>query len=66
MPSSDDVGDVREYQITDVPGFGVLLPDELLPVPRALITPQQILFAWTGLAATHEAAMYLGLDRSKT
>lgn len=65
VPSSDDVGDVREYQITDVPGFGVLLPDELLPVPRALITPQQILFAWTGLAATHEAAMYLGLDRSK-
>jgi penicillin amidase len=66
VPVGDDMSDVREYQITDVPGVGVLLPDELLPVPRAIITPQQILFAWTGLAATHEAAMYLGLDRSRT
>ncbi len=66
VPTTDEGSDVREYQITDVPGLGVLLPDELLPVPRALLTPQQILFAWTGLAATHEAAMYLGLDRSRT
>ena len=31
-----------------ISGVGVLLPDELLPVPRAILTPQQILFAWTG------------------
>ena len=66
VPTGDDMSDVREYQITDVPGVGVLLPDELLPVPRAILTPQQILFAWTGFAPTHEAAMYIGLDRSKT
>lgn len=66
VPAADDMTDVREYQITDVPGVGVLLPDDLLPVPRAILTPNQILFAWTGFAPTHEAAMYLGLDRSKT
>jgi len=66
VPTGEDMTDVREYAMTDVPGVGVLLPDELLPVPRAILTPQQILFAWTGLAPTHEAAMYLGLDRSRT
>lgn len=60
-------GELRELTVLEVPGFGVLLPEELLPVPRALLTTDpkgEILFNWTGLAATHEAAMYLGLDRA--
>ena len=58
--------DIREFVITDVPGFGVLLPDELLPVPRSVLTHNEILFNWTGLAPSHEAAMYLGLNRAGT
>ena len=50
---------------TDVPGFGVLLPDDLLPVPRGVLTTSDILVNWTGFAGTHEAAMYLGLDRAR-
>ncbi len=62
--TDSNLGDVREFVITDVPGFGVLLPDELLPVPRSVLTKYEILFNWTGLGATHEAAMYIGLDRA--
>jgi penicillin amidase len=64
--SDDNAVDVRQFAITDVPGFGVLLPDELLPVPRVVLTTRDILLNWTGFAATHEAAMYLGLDRAAT
>ena len=66
VPSGAETDDVRVYEIADVPGLGVLLPDDVLGLPRVLLTSQRILFAWTGLAATHEAAMYLGLDRSRT
>jgi penicillin amidase len=62
-------GELREFALVDVPGFGVLLPDDLLPVPRAFFTTDpkaEILYNWTGLAGTHEASMYLGLDRSTT
>jgi penicillin amidase len=62
----DAQGEVREFVINDVPGFGVLMPDDLFPVPRALLTKNEVLFNWTGFAATHEAAMYLGLDRSRS
>ena len=51
--------------ITDVPGFGVLLPEDLWPVPRGVLSQNEILVNWTGFAATHEAAMYLGLDRAR-
>lgn len=64
VPTGEGGGDVRGYQIVDVPGVGVLLPDDVLQMPRVLLTSGQILFAWTGLGPTPEAAMYLGLDRS--
>lgn len=60
-------GDTREFTLLDVPGLGVLLPDDLLPVPKALLVADpraEILLNWTGFAATHEASMYLGLDRA--
>lgn len=62
----DGLGDDRAFTFTSVPGFGVILPDEILPVPRALIAKGEILFNWTGLAPTREAAMYLGLDRARS
>lgn len=62
--TDDSPGESREFVITDVPGFGVLLPDDLLPVPRGILTHNDILINWTGFNGTHEAAMYLGLDRA--
>ncbi|HRI71096.1 MAG TPA: penicillin acylase family protein [Polyangium sp.] len=52
-------------EITDVPGYGVLLPEEMLPVPRALLADGQLLFNWTGFSPSSEAIAYLGLDRAK-
>jgi penicillin amidase len=61
---SDGVGEGRMATITEVPGYGVLLPEDLLPVPKFVLlkSDEEILFNWTGFAATREAAMYTGLD----
>jgi penicillin amidase len=61
------VGEGEDYAITiqDVPGFGVILPDEMLPVPRALIADGPLLFNWTGFRPTMESAAYIALDRAK-
>ncbi len=58
----DDVVDVH-----DVPGYGILLPDAILPVPRSfLVKGNSILFQWTGFRATRELSAYLGMDRART
>lgn len=51
-------------EVADVPGYGVILPDEMLPVPRALLADGKLLFNWTGFAASKESIAYLGLDRA--
>jgi penicillin amidase len=62
--TSDGTGEARSVTISDVPGYGVLLPEELLPVPRFVLLKggEEVLFNWTGFGATREAAMYGGLD----
>jgi penicillin amidase len=64
----EDDGSMSEETITirDVPGHGVLLPPDLLPVPSVLLTPtHEILFLWTGFAPTLEGSAYLDMDRAK-
>lgn len=60
------VGTGSESQVTirSVPGVGVILPDEILPAPRAFIADGCLLFAWTGFEPSIEAAAYLGMDRA--
>lgn len=53
-------------EVDEVPGFGVLLPAEILPVPPSFIARHEILFNWTGFRATREALAYLGFDRAKS
>jgi penicillin amidase len=55
----------REASFTDVPGVGVLLPEELLPVPRAILAKGEVLLAWTGFSPSAEASTYLGLARAQ-
>lgn len=59
--NNDDV----VQQTMTVPGYGILLPDEILPVQRAFIARGQILFNWTGFQATREGSAFLAFDRAK-
>jgi penicillin amidase len=55
----------RTFTIEEVPGYGVLLPEETLPVPLSfLANGDAILFNWTGFAPTRELSAYFGMDRS--
>lgn len=55
----------EEVTLRDVPGKGVLLPDDLLPVPPILLGAKNILFMWTGFEPTLEGSAYLDMDRAK-
>jgi penicillin amidase len=58
--------DEKEVELRDVPDYGILLPDDLLPVPRIVLTSKDaILFNWTGFRPTLEGSAYLAMDRAK-
>ena len=62
-------GTLSEQTITfrDVPGHGVLLPPDLLPIPSIFLTKaREILFLWTGFAPTLEGSAYLDMDRARS
>jgi penicillin amidase len=60
-------GTDEEIEIHEVPGFGVLLPDAILPVPRSfLVKGNAILFQWVGFRPTRELSAYLAMDRATT
>jgi penicillin amidase len=53
-------------EVVAVPGFGILIPDVVLPVPRQLlVSGDAILFQWTGFQPTLEFSAYLGMDRAR-
>ena len=52
-------------EIAEVPGYGVILPDEMLPITRSLLADGRLLFNWTGFEPTLEAVAYLEIDRAK-
>lgn len=59
-------GTKDHFVVHEVPGYGVFLPDEALPVPRLFIADHQLLVNWTGFAATSEASAFLGFDRARS
>ena len=59
-------GDDVHLTVRAVPGYGVLLDESVLPLPKALLARGEVLFLWTGFSATHEAAAYLALDRAQS
>src|SRR5262249_3230499 len=54
-----------KIEIHTLPGYGVFLPEEVLPVPRAFIEDGQLLVNWTGFRPTRELAGYLAMDRAR-
>ncbi|CAN5270577.1 penicillin acylase family protein [soil metagenome] len=60
-------GEDDVVELHDVPGYGILLPDSILPVPRSfLVKGGAILFQWTGFRPTQELSAYLAMDRAAT
>lgn len=58
-------GEAVTIDIHEVPGFGVILPEEILPVPLPILADGQLLFNWIGFAPTEEASSYFAIDRAK-
>jgi penicillin amidase len=54
-------GESVSVTIEEVPGYGVLLPDDLLPIPIAG-AGRRMLYRWVGMRATQEAYSFLALD----
>ena len=55
----------ERYRVRDVPGYGVLLPNDFAPVPL-VGAGHAVLFNWVGFRATNEANLFVGFDRART
>ncbi len=53
----------RTYVVRDVPGYGVILPNNLLPLPVAGFG-NALLLNWTGFAATNEERCFMDMARA--
>ncbi len=58
-------GDPVTITVEEVPGYGVLLPDDILPIPVAR-SGRRLLYRWTGFAPTLEASSFIAFDRAET
>lgn len=56
----------RTVTVQEIDGYGVLLPEELLPVPAALFANGSVMVSWVGFAPTNEVFIYLDLNRAST
>lgn len=57
--------DAVVIDVEEVPGYGVLLPDDLAPIPVGR-PGRRLLFSWTGFGPTHEFESFLAIDRAST
>lgn len=51
--------------VEEVPGYGVLLPDEVLPLPL-VGSGRRVLYRWVGMQPTFEGEAFLAIDRAET
>lgn len=57
--------ETRTVEAIEVPGIGVILPDEMLPVPRPLIAAGRLMLGWRGFAPNREISSFLSLSRAQ-
>jgi len=55
----------RIFDVMTVPGYGVVLPDDVAPIPLVFFN-HRILLNWTGFGPTHEAVGFHGFDVSES
>ena len=53
-------GESVSVTVEEVPGYGVLLPDDLLPIPIAG-AGRRMLYRWVGMRATQEAHSFMAM-----
>ncbi|MDP2305795.1 MAG: penicillin acylase family protein [Pseudomonadota bacterium] len=63
---ADGTVEERLLVVQDVDGYGVILPEELLPVPENLFANGKVLVSWVGFAPTNELRIYFDLNRAST
>ncbi|MBL8602705.1 MAG: penicillin acylase family protein [Myxococcales bacterium] len=56
--------DPVDFNIDDVPGRGVLLPNDFTPVPVAG-PGNRLMFTWSGMTATNEARVFDNFNRAR-
>jgi penicillin G amidase len=55
----------REFVVREVPGRGVLLPSDIVPIPIAG-PGRALLLGWTGFAATNEEQSFFGINLARS
>lgn len=63
---ADGTIEERVLTVQDVEGYGVILPEELIPVPEDLFANGKVLVSWVGFAPTNELRIYFDLNRAAT
>ncbi len=63
--AEDGTLEQRELSVREVGDLGVLLPDEILPVPKALFSQGELLFRWPGTTPSTELYGFFDFDRMK-
>lgn len=58
-------GEPVTFTVRELPGVGVIVPDELLPVAKESLVEGELLLTWTGFRPSIEASSYLALDRAQ-
>ncbi len=58
--------DTETFEIRSVDGYGVLIPDDILPIPSFLFAKGSVLMNWVGFGPSHEVFQYLDYDRMAT
>ncbi len=58
-------GTMSTITIEKVPGYGVLLPDDIFPIPLAG-SGRRVLFNWTGFRVTNEARAFVDIADAKS
>ncbi len=55
----------RALTVREVEGYGVILPEEILPAPKGLIAQGELLLNWPGFTASDELFVFLDMDRAQ-
>ena len=58
-------GTTSTINVEKIPGFGVLLPDDIFPIPLAN-GGRRVLFNWTGFRVTNEARAFVDIANAKS